>query len=156
MLVYDNKRHALAQFAVHYTDGEDSGTHYANNLDYYKAFEERWDSFTIDKIEELTYTDEQVARLEEVAHMPEGYTEVYESYVIDGVIDTEDMPDNHPFVTFALKKENEELSNKTAMLGASLTQERLNNVKKSFEITQLRATVERLEADVSALKGGDE
>lgn len=54
-----------------------------------------------------------------------------------------------------LEKENEELSDKTTMLGALLTQERLNNVKKSFEITQLSATVDRLEADVETLKGGD-
>lgn len=122
MLIYDNKRHTLAQFAVHYTDGEDGGTHYTNNLDYYRAFEKRWNSFVINEIEELTYTDEQVERLEEVAHMPEGYTEVYESYVIDGVIDTADMPDNHPFVFFAREKKLDRLQTENEMMGGAVVE----------------------------------
>lgn len=59
---------------------------YTDDADYYTAFEKLYDDFTINNIQKISYTTEQLARVEEVQGMKyKDFDEIYD-YVINGNI----------------------------------------------------------------------
>ena len=57
---------------------------YADDVAFYEAFEELHNDFTINEVQALSYSDEQIARLGEVQGLKyKDFDEIYD-YVIDG------------------------------------------------------------------------
>ncbi len=59
---------------------------YTDDIDFYEVFEEMYDDFTIDEVKELSYSEEQLARLNEVRKLKySDFDEIY-NYVMEGTI----------------------------------------------------------------------
>lgn len=73
--------------------------------EWWITFAEKWDNTEIVEFTDLHYTEEQLARLQDIQSISEGYMESCEEYVINGVI-----PDNiEPFKIMRLEKEIQSL-----------------------------------------------
>lgn len=77
---------ALYPYLITCTDRGVQEQKYTDDIDYYRAYEEFYDDFVINKVEELSYTDEQIARLAETRNLKYcDYDEIYD-YVINGIV----------------------------------------------------------------------
>lgn len=119
---YNNqlKQWQLNTHKINYTQhGESNLTSYTQNLQWWEDFSEKWSHTTIDSIEELTFSPEQLTRLEHIKYLPEDFGHIYSHYVETGEIheDANNLLPSHPFHVIVLKhKEVIDLQNKNTNL----------------------------------------
>ena len=122
IIYYNNqlKQWELNTDKITYTQhGESNLIAYEHNLQWWEDFVQKWSHTTIDSIEELQFTTEQLVRLEHIKYLPEDFGHVYSHYVETGEIheDTDNLSPSHPFHVIALKhKEVLDLQNKSTDL----------------------------------------
>lgn len=77
---------ALYPYLIACTDKGQQEQKYVDDIDYYETYEKLYDDFTIEKIEHLAYSDEQLERLAEIQEMKyKDFDEIYD-YVMGGVV----------------------------------------------------------------------
>ena len=86
---------------VEYVENGTEQVAYTNDPSWYQTFEQMHSNFNVVNITEVTYTSEQLARLEEIKNMSITDT-VANDYVIEGI-------HGDGLEMFALQKENNEL-----------------------------------------------
>jgi hypothetical protein len=91
----------LAEYTVRYTQrGEEIEQIVGEEgKEWWLDFADKWDHTQIIEFTDLHYTPEQVARLEEIQEIGEGYMEACSDYVLNG-----NIPDAEPFETMKLKQ----------------------------------------------------
>lgn len=87
MLYHKNNNYHLPKHKVFYTDNGDQLENYVGSegKKWWTELTKIHDGIKITKFEELTYTDEQKGRLEEVnqLNVPDGFSTVVADYVLD-------------------------------------------------------------------------
>lgn len=110
MLQYDyqNKQWALPCSKYTLQDGSEKVDVYNVDSEGEKSVLDMCDmhSMVIVEKQDLTYTNEQEKRLEEINSMPmpDGWSDIYNDYVMDGILDkVNNMPLDHPMQTLKSK-----------------------------------------------------
>ena len=122
ILYYNNqlKQWQLNTHKITYTQhGESNLTSYTHDLTWWEKFVEKWSHTIIDQVEELTFTPEQLARLNHIKHLPQDFGHIYSRYIETGEVheDANKLLPSHPFHVIALKhKEVADLQNKNTNL----------------------------------------
>lgn len=112
MLSYVNNGWQLCPYLIKYTQHGESLQAYAIDKAWWEEFAERWDFLTIDEIIEVTHTEEQRKRFEQVRDMPEDFGNLYSEYVETGkVSDLGSLSKKHPFNVVLLSEELPKLAN---------------------------------------------
>lgn len=113
MLYREEGKWKLAPFKVIYKQHGQTLEQYTHNKKWWEDFAAKWDHTEIIEFVELNHSAEQLARLEEVQEVEEGFEYYAGRYVIDGVfpdeLDEEERMLHHPLKTIQLAKENKEL-----------------------------------------------
>lgn len=79
----------LYPYLVTCTDNGVQEQKYIDDLEFYESYKELHDGFTIEDVQELTYTGEQLLRLNEIQGLSyKDYDEIYD-YVMTGNIKTD-------------------------------------------------------------------
>lgn len=82
----DNGEWKVFSHKIKCTDKNEHEEKYTDDLSFYETYAQMHESFTLDESIELSYTAEQLARLNEAQGIKyENYNEVY-NYVIDGIV----------------------------------------------------------------------
>lgn len=82
----ENGEWALYPYLITCTDRGTQEQKHADDIGYYEACEQLYGDFTINEVVNMTYTDEQIARLQEVRGMKyRDFDEIYD-YVLNGDI----------------------------------------------------------------------
>lgn len=130
-IIYYNNQQKQWQLNTHkimYTQhGESNLVTLEHNLQWWDEFVQLHSHTTIDSIEELTHTHEQLQRLEHVKYLPEDFGYIYSQYVETGGVheDVKNLSPSHPFHVIALKhKQVKDLE--TRLLSSSEVYERLD------------------------------
>lgn len=105
---YRNKQWALPCSKYILQDGSEKVDMYNVDSEGEKSVLDMCDmhSMVIVEKQDLTYTNEQEKRLEEINSMPmpDGWSDIYNDYVMDGILDkVNDMPLDHPMQTLKSK-----------------------------------------------------
>ena len=80
----ENGEWALYSHLITCTDRGTQEQKYTDNTSYYEAYEELYDDFTIEEVQQITYTDVQLLRLNEVQGLKyKDFDEIYD-YVMNG------------------------------------------------------------------------
>lgn len=113
MLYRKNGSWALPPFKVIYKQHGETIEQYSHDKQWWLDFAEKWDHTEIIEFVDVTYTDEQKARLAEVQNTEEGFEYYAARYVFDGVfpnqLEGEEKMEDHPFRVLQLEKENKQL-----------------------------------------------
>ena len=79
----------LYPYLVTCTDNGVQEQKYIDDLEFYESYKELYNGFTIDDVQQMAYTEEQLARLAEVQGMKhKDFDEIYD-YVMTGNIKTD-------------------------------------------------------------------
>lgn len=85
----DNGEWALCRYKIKYTQNGEQVEQLTDDKTWFETFATMHSNFKIDEVTELTYTDEQKARLTEIQRIsPKYYDELYD-YVMNGKIKTD-------------------------------------------------------------------
>lgn len=121
----------LCPYKVIYTQHGEHHEQYVGNKNWWLDFADKWDHTQIIEIVEMDYTDEQLARYEDVKFLPEDFYDIYSNYVADGSFPTEDELElKHPFRMIQLKKEGEQQ-------GVELSQREINEIMHGIQLSDL-------------------
>lgn len=117
MLYLENGEWALPPYKVIYKQHGETLEKYTHDKKWWNEFAEKWDHTEIVEFEDVTYSGEQTARLEEVKGTKEGFEYFAYRYVVDGLFpneleDEEEQLTNHPFKTLELEKVDEKQGQK--------------------------------------------
>ena len=110
MIIYENGEYTPCTYRVTLENRGVEETHYANFRTYWEDMVAKHDHLTNLSFEEITYSDEQNARLQEVAELniTQGFQSEVRTYV-----ETGEFPEgyHHPLSDLKLAKENEQHQN---------------------------------------------
>lgn len=114
-----------------------------SDLEWWVKFEELWSHTEINLIEDLNYTDEQLARLEEIQFLDNGFEHIGYRYALDGVFPDEyenedDRMMKHPLETIKLQKNQ-------ITIGQMMSDKDIEMLEKDFYIQMLGQQVTELE-----------
>lgn len=113
MLYLKNGSWALSPFKVIYTQHGQTLEQYTHDKQWWLDFAAKWDHTEIVEIVDVTYSEEQMARLAQVQDTKEGFEYYAARYVIEGIfpdqLEGEEKLENHPFKMLQLEKENKDL-----------------------------------------------
>jgi hypothetical protein len=85
MLHHNGNHLELVPLKVRYLQhGEEIEQWALPNRQWWEDFAERWDHTTILEFIEIELTPEQMARYEQVKHMPDGWIDQYTDYILEG------------------------------------------------------------------------
>lgn len=122
MLHYKQNRWQLCTHCITVTEHGERRTLTTGDLQWWQDFAQKWSHVTIDDVQELTITDNQLIRYEHVKYLPEDFGHLYAHYVEFGEIleDVELLP-QHPFNIVILKhREVVQIRNKSDELETTL------------------------------------
>lgn len=128
MLYLKNGEWALSPFKVKYKQSNETLEQYTDDKQWWNSFAEKWNHTEIVEFEDVTYSDRQKARLEEIQGTDEGFEYYAGKYVLDGTFpdefeDAEERMKIHPFRTLQNEKEN-------VSQGQSMTETELESMKQ--------------------------
>lgn len=130
MLYRKGRQWMLCPYKINYMQHGEQHEQYASEKDWWLDFEGQWEHTKIIGIIEVEYTDEQVARYEDVRFMPEDFSDIYSAYVEFGSFpDRDDLQLGHPFRLVQLKKENERL-------GVEVSQREINEITHGIQLSE--------------------
>lgn len=104
MLYRAGNRWELCPYKVNYVQHGQEIEQYTHDPQFWEDFADRWDHTEIQSVEEVTYTDAEKERAEEVRRVPNGFHSAVVNYVKDG---TFPEGNNHPLRQLQNVKENE-------------------------------------------------
>jgi len=109
MLVRKDGEWSLYTTKVTYTEkGEGKTTWALPDKNWWEDTIAKHDHLELVSFDEVTLTEEQLTRFEEIKEMPDDFPNQYTEYIETGAI-SEELPRNHPMKTMLLEKENEKL-----------------------------------------------
>ena len=110
MIIYEDGEYTPCTYRVTLKNNEKKETHYANFRTYWEDMVAKHDHLTELQFEEITFTAEQDARLQEIVELeiPQGFQAEVREYVQNG-----NLPEGyeHPLSDLKLKKEKEKYDN---------------------------------------------
>ncbi|HLR58926.1 MAG TPA: hypothetical protein VK094_00410 [Pseudogracilibacillus sp.] len=129
MLYQKNGEWALSPYKVKYRQHGEECEKYTHDKKWWKDFAAKWDHTEILEFEDVTYSDEQKARLEEVKDVKEGFEYYAARYVLDGKfpnqLEPEERLEDHPLRVLQLEKENKQLGQVTTDLDIRILMQEL-------------------------------
>lgn len=129
VLYLKNGSWALSPLKVIYTQHGETLEQYTHDKQWWLDFAAKWGHTEIIEFVDVSYSEEQIARLAEVQETEEGFEYYATQYVLDGVfpdqLEGEEKMVNHPFKTLQLEKENKDLGQLTTDLDLRLLMQEL-------------------------------
>ena len=118
---------AICLYKVKYIQHGEELEQYTHDKQWWIDFADRWEHTEIVEFIDVAATDEQLARLEEIKHIPDGFGYECSQYVEFGV-----FPEgiNHPLKTLQTTKENEQQ-------GVSISEREINEIMQGMQISDL-------------------
>jgi hypothetical protein len=148
MLTKKGSQFQLYPHKVKYTQhGKEQEQWATPSKEWWVEFTNKWEHTQIIEFTEVTLTDEQLARFEEIKNMPEDFTSVYMDYVLDGTFPNEEFPKTHPFMMIKAQKENEQLQAENANLI-------FTNAIQEGKISDLESENANILFEIAMIKGG--
>lgn len=145
MLYLKNGEWTLCPYKVIYEQHGETLEQYAHDKQWWLDFADKWAQTEIIEFVEVTYTDEQKARLEEVKNIDEGFEYYASRYVEDGLfpdeLEAEDRLKGHPLKMLQLQKENEKQ-------GQTLTEAEIGSMMQGQQLTE--AEIRLLDLEVNS------
>lgn len=149
MLYRKNNEWHLCTHRVIYTQHEQQQETYTYDLTWWERFVALWSHTTINAIEELVFTEEQIIRYEQIKHLPEDFDDVYSIYVMHGEIPVDtNIPPTHPFKIVLLTQEN-------ALLTTSVIEMSFLAAMQQQEIAEQNSAIMEISQLVALSTGGD-
>ena len=109
MLVRKDDEWSLYATKVTYTEkGEEKTTWALPDKKWWEYTIAKHDHLELVSFEEVTLTENELSRFEEIKGMPDDFPNQYTEYIETGAI-SEELPRNHPIKTMLIEKENESL-----------------------------------------------
>lgn len=106
VIEYSKKRWHMTSKKVTFTDREETRVLYTNDTSDIEKTAERHEHINIVSIEDVTFTEEQKARFNEIAEMKEDFGNLYSAYVENGSVSgAESLPTTHPFNIIFFREE---------------------------------------------------
>lgn len=143
MLYIEEGEWKLAPNKVIYEQNGEKMEHYTNDKEWWEDFAAKWDHTEIIEFEDVSWSEEERKRLEEVQDVGEAYGYFVERYVTEGVFpdeleDTEERLRNHPMQILQLKKED-------SALGQLATQAELEDITLGQKASDIELRLMALE-----------
>jgi hypothetical protein len=131
MLEFKNGSWALPPFKVIYKQHGETLEQYTHDKQWWIDFAAQWEHTEILEFVDVTYTEVQLERLEEVQDITsEGFEYYAARYVLDGIfpdqLEGEEKIKHHPFKTLQLEKGNKELGQLATDLDIRLLMQELS------------------------------
>lgn len=112
----ENGEWVLFPYLITCTDKNVQEQKYTDDVGYYEVFEELYDDFTINNIQELSYTGDKFLRLSEVQGLKcEDFDEIYD-YVMNGNL----RPNSKIFTAKVLEQSRADIDYISIMTGVGL------------------------------------
>lgn len=107
IVYYNNKSNQwnLCMYKITVIEHGETRSLYEHNLQWWEDFCNAWSHTTIESVQELKHTQEQINRCEHIKYLPDDFGHVYSRYVETGEIheDTISIQPSHPFHVIILK-----------------------------------------------------
>lgn len=112
----ENGQWALYPYLITCTDKGVQEKKYTDDIGYYEACEELYSDFVIDEVGETLYTEEQLARLNDVQGLKyKDFDEIYD-YVINGIVKI----DSNIFAVKVAEQNRSDIDYLSIMMGVEL------------------------------------
>ena len=131
---------ALCPFLVVYTQHGQEIEQYTHDKQWWLDFAEEWDHTEIQEFQNVEWSDEEKARLEDIKHIPEGFFSDCATYVKTGLfpdeVEVEDEEEdggrqnNHPLQLLQRKKEAERL-------GIEVSEREINEIMQGIQLSEI-------------------
>ena len=138
MLYRKNGEWALCPHKVRYTQRGEELEQYTSDPQWWIDFANIWAHTEIVEISEVVWTEEEIARLEEIKHISEGYSAMCVDYVRSGEFPDEKEHKVHPLQYLRQQKENEKQ-------GQNLSEREIQEIIQGQQLSDL---------DIRLLMGG--
>jgi len=145
MLYLKNGEWALCPHKVKYEQRGKVLEQYTHDKKWWIDFADKWDHTKIIEFTEITYTDEQLARLTEIQHIKEGFEYYAACYVLENKFpneleNEEERMDHHPLKSLQIQKEN-------ISQGQTITEAEIENMKQGQKQTDFELRLLALEVN---------
>ncbi|MCC5911305.1 MAG: hypothetical protein JJT76_12790 [Clostridiaceae bacterium] len=139
MLYRKDDQWALCPYKVKYVQNEEELEAYTHDKQWWLNFAEKWDHTEILEFQDAEYTEEQLARLEEIRHYNKALMDECRAYAEEGT-----FPEGleHPLRALQLQKENERL-------GVELSEREINEIIQGMQISEIE--IELLELKMGGM-----